>query len=56
MIDEVKIIFEEWADNLPILRKLQLANQILFISKTLIELSSRERRIVKEAESFLYNE
>lgn len=56
MHDEVKFIFDKWANDLPILEKINLSKQILLISSTLIELTPQEERIVKEAKRFLLDE
>ena len=56
MPDEIKSIFDEWADDLPILEKIGLSKKILFISSTLIELTPREKRIAEDAKNFLLDE
>ncbi len=56
MPDEIKNIFDEWTDDLPILEKISLSKKILFISSTLIELTPREKRIAEEAKNFLLDE
>ena len=49
---EGKYIFDEWAEDLPLERKIRIAEQLLLISES-NKLTPEEREIVEEAEKFL---
>ena len=49
---EGKKIFEEWAEDLPHKRKVQIAEELLLISKS-NKLTPEEQKIVDDAEKYL---
>ena len=49
---EGKLIFNEWIEDLPLERKVRIAEQLLLISGS-NKLTPEEQKIVEEAEKFL---